>query len=224
MFIFVVDHIICDATAIKILVDELYLIYNAYKDNKDNPLKPLELQFKDYVKYHNEHYKGDKLSMHKSHFINLLKNTPAKLNLKEKYLDNVLLLNKGEDVLNESDIFKKHKKDDLNVSRNEITNGASYKFIISEEILNDIKRASSEYKVSLFNFIFTSYSVILSKKCNQKNTNNCLISKDNSIIIEELKLVQHFYISNKSFQITKEILLYLNLTLYKTNKNQKNNK
>ncbi|VXC05945.1 hypothetical protein FLAVO9AF_50049 [Flavobacterium sp. 9AF] len=169
LFIFVVDHIICDATAIKILVDELYLIYNAYKDNNENPLKPLELQFKDYVKYHNEHYKGDKLSMHKSHFINLLKNTPAKLNLKEKYLDNVLLLNSGEDVLNESDIFKKHKKDNLNVSRNEITNGASYKFVISEEILNDIKRASSEYKVSLFNFIFTSYSVFLSRICNQND-------------------------------------------------------
>lgn len=29
--------------------------------------------------------------------------------------------------------------------------------------------------------------IVHKKKCNQKNTNNCLISKDNSIIIEELK-------------------------------------
>ena len=46
LVILVIDHIISDIFSIRIVEEELFLIYEAYRSGKSNPLEPNKLQFK----------------------------------------------------------------------------------------------------------------------------------------------------------------------------------
>lgn len=48
-----IHHIIYDGWSLKILFGELLTIYNALKENIENPLEPLRIQYKDYAAWHN---------------------------------------------------------------------------------------------------------------------------------------------------------------------------
>lgn len=48
-----IHHIVYDGWSLNILFNELLTIYNAFTENKNNPLPPLAIQYKDYAAWHN---------------------------------------------------------------------------------------------------------------------------------------------------------------------------
>jgi amino acid adenylation domain-containing protein len=49
VFVYVMHHIISDGWSMNVIIKELLLLYDAYRKGAANPLKPLEIQYKDYL-------------------------------------------------------------------------------------------------------------------------------------------------------------------------------
>lgn len=58
-FLFTMHHIISDGWSKEILVEEVSALYDAYRQDKANPLPPLKIQYKDYVAWQNRHLGTD---------------------------------------------------------------------------------------------------------------------------------------------------------------------
>jgi amino acid adenylation domain-containing protein len=54
-----IHHIVYDGWSLNILFNELLTIYNAFTENKENPLPPLAIQYKDYAAWHNAMISGE---------------------------------------------------------------------------------------------------------------------------------------------------------------------
>ncbi|GAB1544226.1 hypothetical protein NUACC21_69020 [Scytonema sp. NUACC21] len=61
-------HIIFDGWSIGLLLQELTTLYEAYRDGQDNPLKPLEFQYKDYAAWQNALLNGDRARLQKAYW------------------------------------------------------------------------------------------------------------------------------------------------------------
>ncbi|MCP4146108.1 MAG: AMP-binding protein, partial [bacterium] len=53
LFIFNIHHIINDGWSQGIINNDIITLYNAYRNNKENPLEKIQLQYKDYTRWHN---------------------------------------------------------------------------------------------------------------------------------------------------------------------------
>ncbi|MCU0286109.1 MAG: amino acid adenylation domain-containing protein [Acidobacteria bacterium] len=53
-------HIVSDYWSMEVFVKEIFALYNAYSENKPNPLKPLPVQYKDYTAWQNKFLSGTK--------------------------------------------------------------------------------------------------------------------------------------------------------------------
>lgn len=69
VFGYVMHHIIGDGWSIGILVNEVLLLYNAYVNGHDNPLRPMKLQYKDYAVWQQEQLQSGALEDHKAYWI-----------------------------------------------------------------------------------------------------------------------------------------------------------
>jgi NRPS condensation-like uncharacterized protein/acyl carrier protein len=54
LFIFTLHHIICDGWSMRILLQEVALVYDAFLQNLAIPLEPLTIQYKDFVHWQNQ--------------------------------------------------------------------------------------------------------------------------------------------------------------------------
>jgi acyl carrier protein len=156
LFIFIIDHIIFDAHSLKIIEEELFILYYAYSKGNPNPLEPVKQHLRDYMNLYLQHYKGDKLLYHQSYYNNLFKDFPPKLTIKPINPSAKKTLAKKAYLGQNSTIATKKME------------GGVYIFIINKEILDQIQIVTSELKISLFNFMLASYSVFLNKISNQK--------------------------------------------------------
>jgi amino acid adenylation domain-containing protein len=69
VFSYVLHHIVSDGWSMEILIKELLLLYNARLHGAENPLKPLQLQYKDYAAWQQEQLNGDLESLHRSYWL-----------------------------------------------------------------------------------------------------------------------------------------------------------
>ncbi|WP_052350263.1 non-ribosomal peptide synthetase [Paenibacillus gorillae] len=65
-----VHHIVSDGWSSKVFLSELVVSYNAFVNNKENPLSPLRIQYKDYSAWQNASLQGDKLEQLRSYWTN----------------------------------------------------------------------------------------------------------------------------------------------------------
>jgi amino acid adenylation domain-containing protein len=79
--IFMMHHIISDGWSLDILVNELFSLYNAYKNNLHYELKPLKIQYKDYAYWHNKLLSGAVGEKLKNYWHTKLSPMPRVLNL-----------------------------------------------------------------------------------------------------------------------------------------------
>lgn len=155
-FTFLMDHMIYDARSIDIIKTELFTLYDCYSKGIPNPLKPLKLHFRDYVQYHNQHSKGNKLRRHQSFYLNLFKDKPPKLYIEPQKVSF------GKASENQTvQTLQQPEKDNHG--------GGNFTFIIPKETSNEIQNFTSECKISLFNFLLANYSILLSKLSNQND-------------------------------------------------------
>jgi amino acid adenylation domain-containing protein len=66
----VMHHIISDAWSMKVLTDELFVLYNAYTHKKDNPLPPLRIQYKDYTLWQQNRLTAEYIDNERSYWLN----------------------------------------------------------------------------------------------------------------------------------------------------------
>jgi amino acid adenylation domain-containing protein len=69
IFTYVVHHIINDAWSRNVFVNEMFLLYDAYVEGKQNPLQPLRIQYKDYAAWQQEQLKSQALQDHKAFWL-----------------------------------------------------------------------------------------------------------------------------------------------------------
>ena len=97
-------------------------------------MEPLKLQLRDYVSSYREHYFGHKLAYHQSYYEKLFKDTPPKLKITSKNSRK-----KRETVKKAFNILE-------DPQRTEKSEGLGYGFMISKEILDQIRIVTSELK------------------------------------------------------------------------------
>ncbi|WP_161964298.1 non-ribosomal peptide synthetase [Chitinophaga flava] len=69
IFTYTIHHIISDGWSAEILVKELFTLYNAYGEGRENPLAPLRIQYKDYAAWQQEQLKGESYKAHKTYWL-----------------------------------------------------------------------------------------------------------------------------------------------------------
>jgi amino acid adenylation domain-containing protein/non-ribosomal peptide synthase protein (TIGR01720 family) len=72
---YVMHHIISDGWSIRILINELLVFYNEYREGRSHQLPPLRLQYKDYASWQQEMLKGDILKDHKRYWLEQFEGT-----------------------------------------------------------------------------------------------------------------------------------------------------
>ncbi|GAA4115490.1 hypothetical protein GCM10022393_15630 [Aquimarina addita] len=155
-FTFLMDHMIYDGQATTIINNELFTLYDCYSKGISNPFEPLKLQFKDYVAYNNQHYKGDKLSYHKSFYRNLFKEIPPKFHIEP---DKLLSVKESKIPIVQP----------LLNSETDTYAGGIFRSTISKEISNGIQNLIIDCNVSLFNFLLATFSILFTKISDQND-------------------------------------------------------
>jgi len=70
LFSYCLHHIISDGWSMGILMNELFLFYNAHANGQGNPLPPLRIQYKDYAAWQQTQLSGEALQQHKAYWLN----------------------------------------------------------------------------------------------------------------------------------------------------------
>jgi spermidine synthase/acyl carrier protein len=73
LFLFTMHHIISDGWSLDILINEFVTLYDSFNKEKNNPLAPLKIQYKDYTCWHNRQLSGEKLTAHRDYWLNQFK-------------------------------------------------------------------------------------------------------------------------------------------------------
>lgn len=99
IFLFIIHHIISDGWSIDVLFNDILALYNAYSQMKDNPLKPLRIQYKDYTEWEAEEQKSEQFKKHRSYWMEKLGGTLPVLELPSDVLRPAIQSFNGDKVL-----------------------------------------------------------------------------------------------------------------------------
>ncbi|MVT11413.1 condensation domain-containing protein [Chitinophaga tropicalis] len=91
ILIFSVHHLISDDRSLEIIVREFFMIYNAFRQQKENPLPDLRIQYKDFVAWKNAQLKGDRLWSLENFWLNYLQDKWQAVKLPEDFPGNSLV-------------------------------------------------------------------------------------------------------------------------------------
>ncbi|MBD0258217.1 MAG: hypothetical protein ICV83_21095, partial [Cytophagales bacterium] len=82
VFLLTIHHLISDGWSMKVLMQEMQLLYQAYGAGKGNPLAPLRIQYKDYAAWQNRQVaQGEDLSRQRAYWLAQLGGELPALNL-----------------------------------------------------------------------------------------------------------------------------------------------
>ncbi|MES2732836.1 MAG: amino acid adenylation domain-containing protein [Bacteroidota bacterium] len=65
--LFVMHHIISDGWSLKVTMHEMGVLYQAYREGRENPLEPLRIQYKDYAAWQQTQSRGEALQKHREY-------------------------------------------------------------------------------------------------------------------------------------------------------------
>ncbi|HKX85593.1 MAG TPA: amino acid adenylation domain-containing protein, partial [Flavobacterium sp.] len=98
IFILTIHHIVSDGWSMEVMINELFILYNAFLNKIDNPLPPLPIQYKDYASWQQDQIKDDHSQLHKTYWLNQFQGDIVKLDLPKK------LTKSNEDKLSKNTI------------------------------------------------------------------------------------------------------------------------
>lgn len=167
LFLFSIDHIIADVHSKKVIEDDLNALYRAYSKGSDNPLPPLNSQMIDYTRYHNSHYKGERLAEHEAYFTELFEDLPPKLEIDTSKIPGVTLDKKPKIKLK----TRTELYDEAELTGRTVHQGhdQGYYFTVPKHIQDQVYTLASEWKVSNHNILLASYCVLLDRLSDQSD-------------------------------------------------------
>ena len=62
-------HIISDGWSMKVMVNEIFELYDAYLNNRPHDLEPLRIQYRDYAEWNSQQLSGESLKKHKNYWL-----------------------------------------------------------------------------------------------------------------------------------------------------------
>ncbi|GFZ32347.1 surfactin synthase subunit 2 [Clostridium zeae] len=140
--IFSMHHIISDGSSMEVLRKEFYLLYEGYKIGKKEELPLLNIQYKDFAAWQNQHIADDKLmEKAKEFWLEQLSGQLLPLNL----------------PVNKSDENETERR------------SSAYSFFISEDLKDKIKNLAKEHQTSIFVVLLTGFSIYLSELTGQED-------------------------------------------------------
>ncbi|WP_281322352.1 non-ribosomal peptide synthetase [Flavobacterium aestivum] len=80
VFVLVIHHIISDGVSIQLMINELFVLYDAFTKKLSNPLLPLQIQYKDYAAWQQNQLR-DGNTAHKEYWLKQFQNTIPILDL-----------------------------------------------------------------------------------------------------------------------------------------------
>lgn len=95
IFMWSMHPIISDDHSIQILVRELFTLYNAYRQQTENPLPPLRVQYKDFAAWQKDQLQGDYLITQEKYWLNYLADSPLPVTFPVDFPENKLSLQYG---------------------------------------------------------------------------------------------------------------------------------
>ena len=72
VFLLNIHHVVCDGWSVEVLMRELMVLYVAFLQGVDNPLPPLEVQYRDYARWQNHLLDGREIQRHRDYWLNKL--------------------------------------------------------------------------------------------------------------------------------------------------------
>jgi amino acid adenylation domain-containing protein/non-ribosomal peptide synthase protein (TIGR01720 family) len=96
-------HIVSDAWSVRVLLNDLLLLYGAYRQETGNPLPSLAIQYKDYAAWHNARLVSGELRSDRDYWLRHLSADVPRLQLKYDYRRPERMTNAGGSVAFEYD-------------------------------------------------------------------------------------------------------------------------
>ena len=141
LFLLNIHHIISDGWSAEVLFTELSSLYNAFLENKENPLPPLTIQYKDYALWHNKLLQSDNFEKTRNYWKNKLKGELPVLNLPTDY-----------------------PRPKIKTS-----NGNSFQFELDRSSLEKLDQFNREHGISLFITLQSIIKILLHKYSGQED-------------------------------------------------------
>ena len=140
MLLFNIHHAITDGWSVKILIDELGLIYNALKEKTHVILPELPITYPDFAIWQNEWLSGEESSKQLDYWINELKGAPELLQLPM----------------------------DFQRPKNQTYDGDEVQFTIDKETTKQLQHFSQQNKGSLFVTMLSVFNTLISRYASQE--------------------------------------------------------
>lgn len=140
-FLFTMHHIISDALSMDVVLREVLTLYYSYDAGKESPLRPLNIQYKDYAAWHNDQLQGEKIDLHKNYWLEHLQ---GKLPLLELPAD-------------------KERPAVMTY------NGGAYTFPVDEALTGALRTLSKQSDATLFMVLLTALKILLSRITGQED-------------------------------------------------------
>jgi amino acid adenylation domain-containing protein/non-ribosomal peptide synthase protein (TIGR01720 family) len=122
IFLFNVHHIIFDGWSMDVLLKEIQAFYSAFVQQKDNPLPPLTIQYRDFAAWQNKQLSGDRLKLEQQYW-------------KEQFEGTIPVLDMPTDYAR---------------PKLKTYNGATVTQLLSQDVSNSLANFSSEHQISTF--------------------------------------------------------------------------
>jgi amino acid adenylation domain-containing protein len=134
VFLLVIHHIIGDAVSMEVFFSELFLLYDCFKNGKENPIPPLRVHYKDYAAWQNRQLKEkvDAVNQHRDYWLRQLS---GHLPVLELPLDN----ERSEHMVYEGDTAEVH---------------------IDKELTQQLKSLGRRYDASLFMILLAAVKIL----------------------------------------------------------------
>ncbi|MCE3228486.1 MAG: amino acid adenylation domain protein, partial [Bacteroidetes bacterium] len=136
-----IHHIICDGWSLGILIDELHQIYNAYGENKNVELLPLNIHYRDFVNWQKEIMNEEEMLAHRSYWMNCFPDVMPVVNLPVDFPETSQSSPRGDVI----------------------------EFNLDEKLTSDLKKYCGKNDTTLFTGILTAYFILLHKYSGQSN-------------------------------------------------------
>jgi amino acid adenylation domain-containing protein len=132
-------HIVVDGWSVGVLLRELGLLYDAFRNGRPSPLTPLELQYADFAVWQQKQIAGDGLAQHLAYWEGQLGDEPPSLDLPTDRMRPV----------------------------HQTFEGATRPIELSADLTAKIKRLSREEGATPFVILLAAYAVVLGRYCRE---------------------------------------------------------
>jgi amino acid adenylation domain-containing protein/non-ribosomal peptide synthase protein (TIGR01720 family)/FkbM family methyltransferase len=141
IFLFTMHHIIADGWSMSVMTNEIFTLYNAYKEGKPNPLQPLRIQYTDFSTWQNKQLDDEKIKKYQSYWWEQFNGAIPVLEMPTDY---------------ERPSLKTY-------------NGDTISFMLNEALSRQLITMNQRYGVSLFMTLLASIKILLYKYSGQND-------------------------------------------------------